>query len=746
MLSNYDIVIWSAPEDSPGYVGADAALESFLDGGGKLLLSGQDVAYFDGGGSIFGSVPYLKNYLKVRHVKDNSGIDTIAGVSGEPFDGLWLTISGGDGADNQVSPDVIENADSDFAGSLLTYDDDNLAGLHIGLCVPYRAMFLPFGFEAINTKAERKTVMEQSIDWLMQAPSQVGTELTPADETLIGNFGTVVYHTIRLRNTGTSNDIYTLSLSSGTPYNWPVSPAPPPSVSLVSCQSQTIPIGVRVDTTDSWHISDTLTLSAQSSNNPALTDTATRTTKSPAPVLLVDDDRWYSFAAEFKEALATNNVPYDYWLVPKSWSGPVPSPPLETLQMSPMIVWYTAYDWLNPLTTPEEDRLATYLDGGGRLLFSSQDYIYNLPEGEPSPFAQNYLGVLDHIEDFSSTLVIGEPENLVGTQLGPYALTFPLGYNNWTDALTPPTTAQVATRGQENQPNGLIHTGVGPGGEHWHTTFFSYGPELLSSADRAQLMRRSLGWLSWLGRSTVTPSSSALLDGTTVTYTAIITNDGWNDLQTAFFTATFPPELTVETYSSELTLSDGSLIWSGPLAKNQGKFFIYTATISDSLPLGTIINQTSWLAYPDHNIRFDRLATVKVNFPDLNASTMSVTPSQDVEENDVLTYTIVLKNTGLKDDPLVTTTNTLPHMLNLVSLDTPGRGIVISNGNSITWTTPLSKDEVITFSYQAVISYQTRSAIENTAYTKDAVNNPVALTARTTFRILPIYLPIISKN
>ena len=743
-LGNYDIVIWSSPLDSPGYIGADAALGSFLDGGGKLLLSGQDIAYHDGGGSIFYSSAYLQNYFKATFVQDDSGLETAGGVGGSAFDGLSLTIAGGDGADNQYSPDVIANTDSDFAGSLVAYDEDedSLAGLHIGLCVPYRAMFLSFGFEAINSAADRRTVMARTIDWLMQSPAPAGVELTPAAETLIGDFGTIVSHTVRVRNTGSEANTYTLAYQS----NWPVDPAPPATVALATCHTQSITIGITVNTT-AWHISDTLTLIAQSTGSPIVTDTATRTTKSQAPVLLVDDDRWYSFADEYRASLEANHIPYDYWYVPKSWSGPVPpSPPLDTLRLYPMTVWYTAYDWFQPLTTAEEDRLAAYLDGGGRLLFSGQDYIYALPDGEPSPFAETYLGAQAHTEDYTSTVVTGEPGSPVGDHLGPYALTFPPGYGNWTDALTPTTTARIATRGQAGQPNGLTHAG-GSIETRWHTNFLTFGPELLSDAERARLLQRSLGWLSWLGSSTVTPSASAALDGALITYTATLTNDGWRDIPTAYFTATRPSALTWGAQrSAALTPSGDTLLWSGPLAGNESRVLTYTGTISDSLPLGTVVSQTNWLAYPDHRILFDRIATVQVNFPDLSASTLSVTPTEGVEENDVLTYTLVLKNTGLVDAPMVTATNALPHMLNLVSVDPPGAGSVISHGNSLTWTNALAKNESVTLTYRAAISYKTSGAIENTVYANDDANEPLALTTRTTFKTVPTYLPLIFKN
>jgi uncharacterized repeat protein (TIGR01451 family) len=747
-LTAYDIVIWSAPLDSPGYVGAGAALAGFIKAGGRLLLTGQDIAFFDGGGSIFGVSAYFYNYLKALYLQDNTTVFTVTGAGAGPFAGLSLALNGGDGADNQTSPDVISNIGSDFASTAFSYGSGTeLAGIHVGLCVPYRAIFLPFGFEAISSRADRSQVLAQSLDWLMQAPAQTGLEVTPAEATVVGNFGDIVSHPVRVRNTGASNNTFSLSLSPGTPYNWPIVSDPPASLELTTCQSQTITMSFRVDVANQWHISDTRTLTVQSVSPSALVEIVTRTTKTPAPVLLVDDDRWYSFATEYKQALETTGIPYDYWLVPKSWGGTVPpSPPLTTLQLYPMIAWYTAYDWFQPLTSDEEDRLAAYLNGGGRLMLSSQDYLYNLPEHKPSLFAQTYLGILAHMEDYSSTVVIGQPGNPVGQSLGPYTLAFPPGYTNYTDALTPTTNAHIASVGQAGQANSLTNLGVGSGGQIWHTHFLAFGPEVLaSSSERSRLLQRSLGWLSWLGSSTVTPSVSALLDGTDLTYTATLVNDGWIDLPTVGFTATFPAQLTPGPASPEFSLVNGALVWSGPLGRNQPKVLTYTATISSALPLGTKVSQVSWLAYPQHRMAFDRVAEVRVNFPDLADSALTVNPTQKVEAGDMLNYTLRLKNTGLVNDPAVTATNTLPPMLELQAIDPPTQGALVTAGKSFTWTTPLAVNEVATLTYRAVISYQTSSAIENRVVIDDDLNDPIILIARTTFRAVPLYFPIIYK-
>ena len=746
-LAPYDLVIWSSPFDSPGYVGAGETIMEYLDGGGRLLLSGQDIAYFDGGGFISSS-NYLLSYLKAAFVEDNAGTDAIAGVTGEPLEGLSFSIAGPGGADNQTSPDVITNLDSDFARSLLTYDGGKLAGLHIDLCLPYRAIFLPFGFEGINNRSDRQQVMAQAIDWLVQGQPAHGVELSPAVQTKVGNFGDTMSQTVRIRNTGTTPDTYNLSVSNGAPYNWPIS-GYPASVSLAGCEIKEVAMDVSIPAAKSWHISDTFTIAAQSIGS-GLTDTVTRTTKTPAPVLLVDDDRWYSFAAEFKEALQANQIPFDYWLVPKSWVGSAPpSPPLQTLQMYPMTVWYTAADWFQPLTLTEEDRLSQYLQGGGRLFFSGQDFLYRHLQqhnGSYAPFAQDYLGIQTHTEDFSSTLTIGQSGNPVGAHLGPYNLTFPVGYKNWTDALEPTASARAATLGQAGQINGLTNAGTGSNGAAWRTNFLAYGPELLEANDRARLMQRSLGWLSWLGKSTVTPATEATLDGDQIAFTAVIVNDGWDNITTAYFTATFPAELTPQTASPGLTLSNGSFVWSGPLAKNESKTFTYSAVISDNLPLGTTLSQSSWLAYPDHHILFDRVADVRVNFPSYNASSFSVTPSGGAEAGDTLNYTLILKNDGLVDSPVVTATNTLPHMLDLLAYDPPSKGNLVTQGRDFTWVLPLAKNETATLTYRAVISYQTSSAIENTVEVNDGLNPPLELTARTTYKVVPMYFPLLPKN
>ena len=93
-LLKYDLVIWSSPEDSPAYIGADGALLQYLLHGRKLILSGQDVVLWDGGGAGFVLVPYMRDALKTAYVKDDAGSRWLSGVPGEVMDGLNFAIAG----------------------------------------------------------------------------------------------------------------------------------------------------------------------------------------------------------------------------------------------------------------------------------------------------------------------------------------------------------------------------------------------------------------------------------------------------------------------------------------------------------------------------------------------------------------------------------------------------------------------------------------------------------------------------
>lgn len=733
-LLPYDIVFWSAPQDSPGYLNASDALVTYLEDGGYLFLSGQNVAYYDDY-DPFVYAPYFRDHLKASFVRDGTEIFNLTGVAGELFDGLAFTINGSGGAENQESPDEISVLDSDFASSIVGYEGDGSAGQQVGYCLPYRAIFLSYGFEAISDPLVRREVISRSIAWFESPPTSAGVELIPDSDSLVGDFGQTVTHTLHIRNRAEVGSAQVFTLTS-TGFAWPTSIITD-SVTLEPCQSAQTALAVQVPATAAWAASDSVTITAQSAT---LNATATRETRAPAPVLLVDDDRWYNVEQHYRDALDANGIPYDEWQVPWSFSGPPPSPSSEVLQMYPMVLWFSAYDWFQPLTSDEEERLAAYLGGGGRLYYNGQDYLFD--SGGPNDFAQNYLGVEGYTEDFTSTTVVGNMENAVGSYLGPHEVSYP--YKNYSDALTPTASAEVAFVGQGSQPNALTNRGP-----DWRTTFFAFNPDGLDDTANARLMQRITGWLSWLGGSTVSADKVLARDTDTLTYTLVLHNDGWQDIGSTYMTATFTSDLNPipgsVTGGASWDPGASAFIWSGPLSQGQSVTFTYQASINGPLPMGHVVSHTVWMGYDNHAIEFDRIAVTPVNLADLSQSTFAVTPTVG-GQGSMLTYTLGISNIGVAD-ALVTAVNPVPDSLNLItsSLQASG-GSTQTDGKVVTWTVPVSIENIAILVYTAVISdIPPGFVLHNRATLDDGLGNSVPVEAVMTVEGNKTFLPVIFK-
>jgi hypothetical protein len=53
---------------APGLIGASSAITNYLEAGGRLLLTGQDVGYWDGGGTQDFFASYFRDYLRAVYV------------------------------------------------------------------------------------------------------------------------------------------------------------------------------------------------------------------------------------------------------------------------------------------------------------------------------------------------------------------------------------------------------------------------------------------------------------------------------------------------------------------------------------------------------------------------------------------------------------------------------------------------------------------------------------------------------
>ncbi len=700
-LIPYDIVIWSAPRDAPGYIGAEDAVSGYLSNGGRLLLSGQDVGFWDGGGALDYWSDYYREYLKVNCVSDNAPVRALVGLEGDIFAGLAVTITGAGGADNQSFPDVVAVVDPDAAAPLLTYKGGGCGGVRVGTCLGYRVVYLSFGLEGINDRIARQEVMGRALEWLDSPLPTVGLELDPASQLRVGPPGSVVTHTLRVRHVGQGGAPDTVSLSlDGVSWATQISAQ---SLSLSPCTSATVLLSVTIPAAAAWDVQDVVTLTARSSLSPSLVLSATLTSKAPAPILLVDDDRWYEQQEKYQAAMEAVDFPYDLWQIkPALGGGRDHSPSLATLQWYPILVWWTGYDWYAPVTAAEEATLAAYLDGGGRLFLSSQDFLYYHHDDAavlPLPFSRDHLGVLTYTEAVTPTRAVGVPKDPIGDRLGPYPLDYPYGYQNWSDGVEPMPGTAVVLRDQGRRGMGLARRE-----DSYATAFFAFPFEALPEEARPTVMERVVGWLSWLGGSTFFADRGAVAPGDILTYTLSLRNDG-PERVTVSLSNTLPTNLNIVTDSitgpGSYYTPTRRLSWSGSLDPDEVVTFTYRTTVVTDVLLGDSIINTASLGIEEHFVRFHRAAVVRVGTPDLSPSSFGCDPSI-ARPGAAVTCTLALANAGPGDTLTVTAAISLSMDATFASgsLDWTGGGMVEVFSDTVRWNGALSAGREVVLTYQ----------------------------------------------
>jgi hypothetical protein len=107
------------------------------------------------------------------------------------------------------------------------------------------------------------------------------------------------------------------------------------------------------------------------------------------------------------------------------------------------VLWYTGAASGEAFTPGNEASAAAYLDAGGNFFLSSQEY---LDPAQPGSFETDYLHLAGYAEDVKQTTVTGAA---LFAGLGLYALQFPVGFDNQSDAVSPAVEAQAAFTGNK---------------------------------------------------------------------------------------------------------------------------------------------------------------------------------------------------------------------------------------------------------------------------------------------------------
>ncbi|MCB8954319.1 MAG: S8 family serine peptidase [Ardenticatenales bacterium] len=701
-LLAYDTVIWSAPFDAPGLLAnGSVAVYDYLQRGGNLIISGQDVAWNDAVG--YDTEPWFSDGVSARYGGMTTLPYQVMGTEDDGFAGINLSLNGLDSANNQESPDWVLPRTSGRSSTIMTYQDGHTAAVRAGFCQRYRLVYLGFGLESVNGAGARADLLQRSLDMLAQPPQDAGVRFeTPLLDDLAPPGSTLTY-TVQLRNRSELiTDTFDVTINGD---GWSTRLITP-TLSAGPCQAGKVTFAIDVPATLPPGATHTVQLTAVAHADPAQTDTFYLALKTPAHVLLVDDDRWYDREMAYRQALDGLSVPYDIWDI--GWDNNVRgSPSAEVLSAYDIVLWFTGYDWFRPITSAEMQALQTYMAQGGRLFLSSQDYAYyHLHD----PLTRDYLGVMDYRESLTPTAVFagGDPNFLGDLPNAPSGL-WPLDYGpyqNFSDGLLPMPGASVFFWHDRGMPGGIANRG-----EDWRAIFWGLPFETLPVSAQGPAMNRIVGWLSDLGDSTFVAEGRTAAAGSRLAYTLTLrTMDLGRDYQVAI-TNTLPSGVTLDEGSLTPGLvydeEEGILRWQGAVPAGSTRELHYATLIDTDLPAGTPLVNAVAIHYeqagdsPAHELTFTRDVVTWVDAPNYEGVSMTTMPASPRPMKPV-TINLTLSAPDPPPTGPITVTLFVPFPLYLLTQTVQSSYSVTIDQTQISWVGELTPTSPLDISLQAV--------------------------------------------
>ncbi len=173
-LGMYNRVVWfTGDEYDDTLLPADqTALAEYLDGGGDLFLSGQDIGY------DIGSTAFYADYLHTEFLQDEMYEYQMLG-QGE-FAAIDFVLNDDASAGNQAFPSSIAPADEQ-ASSTFDYETGECGGVFANTD-SYKVIYLAFGLEGAGTATTRAAVIEKAFS-LFDACSPHGALMGQVRET-----------------------------------------------------------------------------------------------------------------------------------------------------------------------------------------------------------------------------------------------------------------------------------------------------------------------------------------------------------------------------------------------------------------------------------------------------------------------------------------------------------------------------------------------------------------------------------
>jgi C1A family cysteine protease len=163
-LERYAVTVWDNGWGGGLGSGNRSVISQYLDGGGRMMFSGEDIGWYLNYQGNSGLIAFYNNYLHADYVLDDAGYRSLTGIAGCPIgSGLSFTLNGTGSAMNQFYPSEINprsGASGVFQYSAGKEGALKYAGAH-------RLVYLAFGLEGVTTAAMQDTILRRSLEWIV---------------------------------------------------------------------------------------------------------------------------------------------------------------------------------------------------------------------------------------------------------------------------------------------------------------------------------------------------------------------------------------------------------------------------------------------------------------------------------------------------------------------------------------------------------------------------------------------------
>ncbi len=610
-----------------------------------------------------------------------------------PFEGSSVELNPPDSAKNQKAPDTIFVLNKALAQPILRWQDNKIGGIIAEACVPYKVLWLGFGLEGSGPLSTRLDILNRALNWFT-APKPAYSFISNVNQNIkVSPPDSIITATFTIYNNGTQPDRYNLDFQTS---NWFASILLPDGnsftdhtdLSISACQSQTLTATLQIPSDALRAQSSDYSLDVSSQNDSSLTTTLTTTAKTPSPILLVDDQLFYDHLMEYTTSIQNGNNFFDIYK-----TNGYDSPPTDTLNRYPIIIWTTGYDWYYTLSNEDEARLSHYLNEGNGLLLTSQD-VLDLRGADD--FFRSKLGVLGATLSVTPTLALPSPNNSLKLSPKPSSLKFP--FINWGDAIIPAEGIEAFLIDQNLNPIGILN----PKNDS-RNAFFSFPLETMPETSRSELINRTVFWLSPFG-------------DTQIILPAAISSGGELPIEIQLqrrIPAQAPDQLIfpLPLYTSiapdsiqggwSYQSDQNCLVWQNELAANQIIPLKVVLSISPDIPVSQPL-LLNFQFYDEKGILVSEQRSIPINQSVIQFN--QDWQPKNAQPGDTVAFTLTLTNSGVITENTFLT-ETLKDGFELIS-DTLGyqKGSTTLFSQGFNWDILLSPNEASTLTYQAKVT------------------------------------------